>query len=232
MSVKSLLPKWATPERRAMLVELWAIYGNKCLYGHTACMNPEHYTYIQPVGEIASTPYFKLCEDRAGNPILGTGGAWLLLKLYKTQIVTVNQPVKSRLYDYITELVIDGWKADDREARQLEYRLESISLHRLGEPTKPLRGAFSAISKDIWKSSQPLYYIENLGISGLTLKPFAKIRLASSYMRLHVNLGDTLRGVSKNKKRKSIRYGKPLPKSIDETVSMLVRQAVKHYLSI
>ncbi|GAJ17653.1 unnamed protein product, partial [marine sediment metagenome] len=163
--------------------------------------------------------------------ILGTGGAWLLLKLYKTKIVTVNQTVKSRLYDYITELVIDGWKADDREAKSLEYRLESITLHGLAEPTKPLRGQFSAISKDIWQSSQPLFYIENMAISGITLKPFVKVRLASSYMHLHVNLGDTLRGVSKNKKRKAIRYGKPLPQTIEETIISLVNKAVTDYLA-
>jgi len=177
MSVKSLLPKWATPERKAKLVELFLRSGGFCVFGHKLCDNPEHH------------------------------------------------------YALFIEGVISDWKADDREARWFEYRLESIALHRLGEPTKPLRGTFSAISKDIWKSSQPLYYIENLGISGLTLKPFAKIRIASSYMRLHVDIGEALRGVSKSKRRKAIRYGKPLPKSIDEAISILVRQAVKHYLS-
>ncbi|GAI73181.1 unnamed protein product, partial [marine sediment metagenome] len=136
MSKTSLLPKWATPERKLLLVNILTEYlaseGWKCDLITGEFYHPEYEARI-----------------------------WLL---------------------------IDYWKADDREARGFEYRLESIALHRLGEPTKPLRGAFSAISKDIWKSSQPLYYIENLGISGLTLKPFAKIRISSSYMRLHVDI--------------------------------------------
>ena len=177
MSKQSLLPKWATPERKAKLVEIFLRSGGFCVFGERNCTIPEHHYYL------------------------------------------------------FIEGVIADWKADDNEARQLEYRLESIALHRLGEPTKPLRGTFSAISKDIWKSSQPLFYIENLGISGLTLKPFAKIRIASSYMRLHVDIAEALRGVSKSKKRKAVRYGKPLPKSIDEAISILVRRAVKHYLS-
>lgn len=177
MSIKSLLPQWATFARRAKLVELFSRSGGFCIFGHKPCDIPEHH------------------------------------------------------YELFIEGLIADWKADDREARSLEYRLESIALHSLSEPKRPLRGRFSAISKDIWKSSQPLYYIENLALSGLTLKPFVKVRLSSSYMRLHVNLGDTLRGVSKSKKRKAIRYGKPLPKAIEQVITSLVNKAVADYLA-
>ena len=231
MAKISQSPKWATPERKAKLVDLWVIYGNKCLHGHTACQIPEHYIYILPVTEIVGKPVKYPCHDRQGNLTKDSEGNQIYLTLYQPQTITIDKPVTSRLYDYITELVIEGWKADDREARRLEYEIESKALHRLAEPTKPLRGQFSAISKDIWKQSQPLYYIENLAISGLSLKPFVKVRLSSSYMRLHVNLGDTLRGVSKNKKRKAIRYGKPLPASIEATITSLVNKAVTHYLA-
>ncbi|MBA7674989.1 hypothetical protein ES703_83217 [subsurface metagenome] len=173
----SLLPKWATPERRAKLVELFCRSGGFCIFGEPNCAIPSHHYEI-----------------------------------------------------FIEGLILD-WKADDREARRIEYRLESIRLHSLAEPRQPLRGRFSAISQDIWNSSQPLYYIEGLGISGLTLQPFVRVRLSSSYLRLYVNLGEALRGVSKSKKRKAIRYGKPLPKTIEQAINQLVKSAVLDYLA-
>jgi len=173
----SLLPKWATPERRAKLVELFSRSGGFCIFGEPNCPIPEHH------------------------------------------------------YELFIEGLILDWKADDREARRLEYRLESIRLHSLAEPRQPLRGRFSAISKDIWKSSQPLYYIEGLGISGLTLQPFVRVRLSSSYMRLYVTLGSALRGVSKSKRRKAIRYGKPLPKTVEQAINQLIKASVLDYLA-
>ncbi len=133
-------------------------------------------------------------------------------------------------YHLFIEGLIADWKADDREASKLEYTLESKRLHSLSEPSQPLRGRFSAISKDIWKSSQPLYYLDGLGVSGLTLQAFVRVRIASSYMRLYVNLGEALRGVSKSKKRKAIRYGKPLPKTIEQAINQLVRRSILDYL--
>ena len=51
-------------------------------------------------------------------------------------------------------------------------------------------------SMDIFHDKQPLYYLEALGISGLKLQPFAKVKIASSYMRLYIDLGNSLRGNS------------------------------------
>lgn len=227
----SLLPKWATPERKAKLVELWGLYGNRCLLGHQACPNPEHYIRLMPEAVTIGKPIHIPCADRQGNPIKNSEGNQLYLTLYKPTVTTIYKAEDCRLYDLKSELVIEGWKAEDREARRLEYRLESIRLHSLSEPREPLRGRFSAISKDIWKSNQPLYYIEGLGISGLTLQPFVRVRLSSTYMRLYVTLGEALRGVSKSKKRKAIRYGKPLPKTIEQTINQLVKASVLDYLA-
>jgi hypothetical protein len=130
---------------------------------------------------------------------------------------------------FIDDLIAD-WKQADREQRASEWLAELKAIHSLGERTYPLRGQFSAISREIWGDSQPLYYIQDLGMSGITLKPFAKVRLSSSYMRLYVDLGDSLKRVSKCKRRKAIRYGKPLPKQFEEKVTVIVREAVKDYL--
>ena len=171
------LPQWATPERRAKLVELFARSGGFCIFGHSPCPYPQHH------------------------------------------------------YELFIEGLITEWKADDKEARAFEYKLESVRLHSLSEPRTPLRGHFSAVSKDIWYSSQPLYYVEGMGISGLTLQPFVRVRLPSSFMRLYVNIGEALRGVSKSRKRKAVRYNKPLPQSIENIIRGLIKQSVLDYIA-
>ena len=52
---------------------------------------------------------------------------------------------------------------------------------------------FNPISREIFYDNQPEYYLEGLGISGITFKPFAKVRLSSSLIALHVDIGDLLR---------------------------------------
>ena len=220
------LPLWATPERRAVLVGLWRLYGNKCLQGHTACSDITHYIHTEAKTVWTNKPVYLPCLDSSGNPIRGK-----FLTLYKPIKVAGYEASFSRLYDVKTEQVIDNWKAEDRIERTEQDRLESLFLHNLAEPKHPLRGRFSAISRDIWKSSQPLYYIEGVGISSLTFQPFVRVRLSSSYMRLYVNIGKVFRGVSKSKKRKAIRYHKPLPTNIEQAISQLVRLSVLDYLT-
>ncbi len=82
-----------------------------------------------------------------------------------------------------------------------------------------------------WHFQPPLSYLEALGMSGVKLQPFAKVKIASSYMRLYIDLGTSLRGISKNKRRKAIRYGKELPKSIQERIAEKVSLAVRDYLN-
>ncbi len=134
-------------------------------------------------------------------------------------------------YQGFTNDLIKDWIAYDREDTKIELETEIKQMHSLGERTFPLRGQFSAISKDIFGGNQPLFYIEALGISGVTLTPFAKVRISSSYMRLYIDLRDTLQEVSKNKRRKAIRYGKPLPYKIEAKIALQVRQAVEHYFN-
>jgi len=107
---------------------------------------------------------------------------------------------------------------------------ERKRLHSLAERRYPLRGQFNNISRDIFYAKQPQFYLLGLGISGLTFKPFAKIRLSSSYVSLYVDLSDSLRMVSKAKRRKAIRYGKPLPLELQREIGQACKLAVGHYL--
>lgn len=134
--------------------------------------------------------------------------------------------VPSHHYEIYIESLIDDWKDDDRYLDQLERK----ALHRPLD-RKYRAGLFGSVSLDIFHDQQPLYYLEGLGFDGLALQPFAKVRIGSSYMRLYVALGGALRGISKNKRRKALRYGKALPAEIEARVSHIVYTAVQDYLN-
>ena len=224
------LPQWATLDRRHALIKLWAEYGNKCLYGHRTCPILSHYIYKEPKAVEAIVPVTIRCKDRNDNPII-VDGKQLEWIVYKTKPITVYIQKVSRLYNLKSELVIEGWKALDREVSKTLWEVERKALHSLGERTYPIRGQFSAISRDIYAETQPLYYLDGQSVSGLTFTPFVRVRIASSYIRLYVDLGDILRQVSKSQRRKAIRYGKPLPSSVKQQISQKVLLAVKDYYS-
>jgi len=171
------LPKWATLDRRNVLVQLFLSSGGFCVYGHKKCLIPEHH------------------------------------------------------YCLYSELLIKDWKQVDTEQSQADWQAERKALHSLGERTFPTRGQFSAISRDIYAGNQPLYYLDGQAVSGLTFTPFIRVRIASSYIRLYVDLGEALRQVSKSKRRKAIRYGKTLPEPTKVAIRRKVLEAVKDYLA-
>ena len=142
-----------------------------------------------------------------------------------------NCPIPEHHYEAFIEGLIDDWKEEDREQAKLDWKAESKAMHSLGERRLPIRGQFNNIGKDIFFDKQSLYYLEGLGMSGLKLQPFAKVKLSSSYMRLYIDLGDSLKATSKNRRRKAIRYGKPLPQEVEARVSKLITLAVKDYLN-
>ena len=224
------MPKWATNERQAQMLDLWAKYGNRCLLGHTACDDFEHYIYHKPKPLFGIKPKPIKCVDRYGNPILDNNGQPLWTVEYKLIPDWVTTPEVIRLYGLKLAEVIGDWIAEDRQAKAYERKAISRLLHTLSE-VGALRGQFNAISRDIYHESQPTYFIECLGISGLTFKPFAKVRIASSYVRLHVDLKAPLTSVSKNRKRKFIRYGKGLPPEVAKEVELTCNRAIAHYLS-
>ena len=133
-------------------------------------------------------------------------------------------------YDKHTKELVADWVAVDRDARSYLLRLQRQALHRIPEKGS-LRGTFSAISRDIFFDKQPQWYLESLGISGLTFKPFAKVRIASSFVRLLVDIAEYLKPLSKNKRRKFARYGKGLPVPVQREVEQACNRAIAHYLS-
>ena len=161
--------------------------------------------------------------------------AYLVDLFYKSGGFCVygHRPCTNPEHHYLNyiEAIIRNWVSDDIAERLAEWRAEQVRLHATADRHEPVRGMFNAVSSDIWHAEQPQHYIEALGISGLDFHPFAKVRLSSSFMRLQVSLGDSLRELSKNRKRKVIRYGKALPLHIESKINSMVAQAVSHYLA-
>lgn len=126
--------------------------------------------------------------------------------------------------------IIKDWVSDDRQATAYLNKLLRNQLHRIPE-IGSLRGQFNFVSREIYHDSQPQYYFEALGINGLNYKPFARIRIASAFTRLHVDISEPLNTISKHKRRKAIRYGKGLPIPIQRQVEELCNLAIARYLS-
>lgn len=134
-------------------------------------------------------------------------------------------------YSVYIEYLIDDWKLDDRQQRLAEWEAESKALHSVGQRMYPIEGRFNALSRDIFADNQPLFYLEGQSVSGITLKPFVKVRIASSYIRLYVDLSGIFRQLSKSKRRKRLRYGKPFPREVESRINAVVLQAYRDYLT-
>ena len=128
-------------------------------------------------------------------------------------------------YEKLQEMLLHEWVADDREERNYLRRLEQERLH----PVERIRqGRFDSIARDIFLAEQPTHYLEAVGIDALRRQPVAKVRLASSPVRLWVDVPAPIPelppapegGWSKNALRRFRRYGKgPIAQAINQAVS-------------
>lgn len=124
--------------------------------------------------------------------------------------------VLSHQYEVFSEDLIHYWVEDDREERQALRRAEEARMHQ--DRRRIWRGQFDTTAREVYAAKHPLFYVEGIGMSALTRKPVAKVRIACSTVRLWVELP------SKNQRRKARRYGKGSPQDA-------IAQAVKDYLS-
>jgi len=222
--------KWVTPERQHQLALLFSTYGNKCLLGHYCCPDIEH--YIEAVPKLVTYSIVKpeACVTRDGNTLRDSEGNIVYTQSYGVGYDVVKTERLNTAYDRAIDAIVKDWVREDATARAYIRDVENKRLHSLNE-TGSLRGHFNAISRSIYFDNQPMFQVLGLGIDGLTFKPFAKIRIASSIVALHVDITEALKPLSKCKKRKSIRYGKPLPNTIAEVVSECASKAVCKYLT-
>jgi len=129
--------------------------------------------------------------------------------------------------DYI-ELVIDLWKSLDREEREANWRREKRRLH--AQPQIRRRGPFGSIAREIYLAGRPLWRIEAVGVGAFTFKRMARVDIPGLEKVLWVDLAGV--ELSKNKKRKLLRYKKgAIPRELEEKVYQIVSQAVSRYLA-
>ena len=229
-------PKWVKPERQAELVRLFQESNGFCVFTHKPCQGEwERRSHIACAwGSVCDNPVQDgtPCrhEPEQGKPRLPCHIIHLNTIYWHCAYggYPCDKPHECH-YELFTDRLVKEWVKDDRAQVQAEWQAERWELHALGERRTPIRGQFNGIGRDIFYSRQPEYYFEGLGISGLTFKPFAKVKLSNSFVYLYVDIGKALKAVSKSQRRKAVRYGKPLPKDVTGRVDELCSKAVRHY---
>jgi hypothetical protein len=231
--------KWLKPERKDRLIELWNTYGCKCNYGHNNCAIESHYVQNKSIRVPVITGIDKECFNPNGNKILDTAGNPAINHTFVLSYKTIDFKVVEYTDMDGIELYIDRfnlkaeslkktWIQSDRTDTRLKYQAEYANRHNLKDRL-PLRGTFSGIAQDIYYDNSPVYRIEAYGIDALTFKPFVKLRMTASSDILYVDLSPALKGLSKNKKHKVMRYSKN--GIAHEKIESLCNRVVKDHLS-
>jgi hypothetical protein len=227
--------KWVTPNRFQHLVDLFPRYGNRCLQGHLNCPVKGHYVEEVSIAMCYAVVRDVPCVDKYGNTQRDEHGDIVYTQAYGVKLATgKDRAVRCRpntLYEKLTAEIVRDWVRDDCEARAYLRKLEARGLHSFTSESGSLRGSFNAISRTIYCDNQPMFQILGLGVDALTFRPYAKVRVAGSIVALHVYLADALKPLSKCKRRKVVRYGKPMPPEMMALVSEEANKAVRHYLA-
>jgi len=88
------------------------------------------------------------------------------------------------------------------------------------------QGRFDTVRRAEFLAQQPPYYLVGTGVDALTFRPVAKVRIPSTYIILFVDIGPALQGMSKNARRKAVRYRGLTPEARPKA-ERLIEQAVK-----
>ncbi len=193
------LPLWATAGRRQMLVTLAVRSQGGC------------------------TLHYQPPEALYRNMFLG-GFLWLKLS---DVLDEDGDKAKSACYHcchhYVNDsnMLIEEWKGDDREERAEARRLEQRLL------SKDLTGwnqRFDPITREHFLVDRSPYYPEGFGVSALTFKRMARVRIPSAYTRLQVELPPIK--LSRNKRKKLRRQQIHNDREVVDTLCQL---AVNHY---
>lgn len=118
-------------------------------------------------------------------------------------------------YFLVEETLVHEWVADDRAERAALLQAEQERLH----PRELIyQGRFDSLAREIYRAEHPLYFLELLGITALSKRRVARVRIACSPVRLWVELP------SKNAIRQAKRYGREGPKSLNEAITQAVHE--------
>ena len=195
------------------------------------CTNPEHYEHTEHNYYTFAIEHIIQIRDELERLRFDANGKPITVKVCEIQNADKMSVTHKRYHELLIDNAVKYWSDDSRRETLENWKRDRRELHKLNERSFPLRGRFNNISSVIFHDNQPLYYLESIGMNGLTMQPYARVKLASSRQYLYVELGNSLIGISKNRKRKILKYGK-LPKESElETIDNKVKIAVKTYLN-
>jgi len=207
------LPLWATPQRRAILVQLFQQSGGFCIYGHRPCPDPlHHYEYWIDGADVVVEATEYITEPM---PFKGSETGF---------VMNAKTPVKVFRKIHLAGL-IDGWKAEDKATAQVLWNRELQLMHQQPD-RKGWKRRFDPVSRELFLANRPSYYLEAVGVSGLTFTRVAKVRVPSTNVRLFVDAAKS-KQPSKHQLRKAKRYG--ITPSETERVYDLCNLAVKDF---
>lgn len=232
-------PKWLNDDRKKTIIKLFNECKNVCFYGHENCPIENHYVQHKSVRLPVITgkdvpcklPDGTLLKDRFGN-IADKHVMSLKYKTIEYDVVQYQEldgcEVFIDRFDIQSDNLKQSWISRDKSDRYYAYQAEYDSRHNVKDRL-PLKGTFNGIAKDVYYDQSPCYRVESIGISPIDFKPFVKIRIIASNDHLYVDLTDSLKGLSKNKKHKILRLNNNgLP---DQAILDACNKAVKDYYS-
>ena len=124
---------------------------------------------------------------------------------------------------------ISHWKADDREARSLLWKLEQRRLHAI--PHQRKRGLFDSIRREQYLAERPMWQVVAVGVNAFTQRRTAKVVIPDLGTTLWVDISGIPLGVSKNKLRKLARHKRgSVPQALVDQIYLRCRRAVEQQL--
>jgi hypothetical protein len=134
-----------------------------------------------------------------------------------------------RFFQNYIEPLIKFWVDDDREERTKLWRKEQREMHSLNE-RRWKKCQFDAVARDVFLQQQPDYYLEGVGISGLTFTRIAKVRVPSMPVRLFVDVADSKmpKKLGQNARKRARRQA-ALQIGEDKSIDTMCRKAVQHF---
>lgn len=141
-------------------------------------------------------------------------------------------PIEEHDYEVFIEGIIEEWKAEDRDRRLYEWKLEQRTIHT-GEKGRWGR-RFDPVTRDVFMANQPEYYLVGLGVDALNFKRVALVRIPSTQIHLFVDVSraGTFRRLSKNQRRKIVRYGASPPADVMGEIRSLCQEAVEDWWTV
>jgi len=134
-----------------------------------------------------------------------------------------------RFFQNYIEPVIKGWIAEDKVEQVALWQQEQRRLHYAPDERGWHNQQFDPVAKDVFFQQQPPYYLEGVGISGLTFTRIAKVRVPSTPVRLFVDVATSkrLKKLGQNARKRLRRRGLLLEE--DRIIDQLCSAAVKDF---